>query len=125
MLRRNRSNTTLSKRMSSTTRNLLINNNFPVYLILPSKMMNISRSYNNLASIFSSINNLFNMILNLIFILKITSLNQMTIYLWRLNFNIIIEINNISKFFSLFTSCLLYTSPSPRDRVISRMPSSA
>ena len=27
--------------------------------------------------------------------------------------------------FGLFTSCLLYTSPSPRDRQKSRMPSSA
>ena len=26
---------------------------------------------------------------------------------------------------SLLTNCLLYTSPSPRDRVLSRMPSSA
>ena len=26
---------------------------------------------------------------------------------------------------SLFEACLLYTSPSPRDRVLSRMPSSA
>ena len=29
------------------------------------------------------------------------------------------------KWYGLFWSCLLYTSPSPRDRVLSRMPSSA
>ena len=28
-------------------------------------------------------------------------------------------------FIELFEGCLLYTSPSPRDRVLSRMPSSA
>ena len=37
---------------------------------------------------------------------------------------------NVSDFFSIigtyqFTACLLYTSPSPRDRTRSRMPSSA
>ena len=32
-------------------------------------------------------------------------------------------VNNI--FHSLFSSCLLYTSPSPRDATLSRMPSSA
>ncbi|WDT36643.1 hypothetical protein PVA38_09915 [Streptococcus pneumoniae D39] len=31
----------------------------------------------------------------------------------------------LSKFFTLYYSCLLYTSPSPRDRTRSRMPSSA
>ena len=31
----------------------------------------------------------------------------------------------ISNFFATHTTCLLYTSPSPRDRTRSRMPSSA
>ena len=31
----------------------------------------------------------------------------------------------IDEFYSLFNTCLLYTSPSPRDRQKSRMPSSA
>ena len=33
--------------------------------------------------------------------------------------------NNIEKEFDIIISCLLYTSPSPRDRQKSRMPSSA
>ena len=32
---------------------------------------------------------------------------------------------NASEYFELYTTCLLYTSPSPRDRTRSRMPSSA
>ena len=92
--------------MSTTTRNLLINNNFSIYLIFFTKMMNIPSSHDNLTSLTSSINNLLNMFFNFTNIFKITSLNQMVIYFRRLNFNIIIEINNISKFFSLFTSPL-------------------
>ena len=37
-----------------------------------------------------------------------------------------LEINNLDKgSMNLINSCLLYTSPSPRDRTRSRMPSSA
>ena len=32
---------------------------------------------------------------------------------------------NIKRLFALYDSCLLYTSPSPRDATLSRMPSSA
>ena len=32
---------------------------------------------------------------------------------------------NLNNFFSFYYSCLLYTSPSPRDGLLSRMPSSA
>ena len=35
------------------------------------------------------------------------------------------SILDVSKFITMSTSCLLYTSPSPRDRQKSRMPSSA
>ena len=35
------------------------------------------------------------------------------------------EINALMKLFKLYLSCLLYTSPSPRDQRGSRMPSSA
>ena len=37
----------------------------------------------------------------------------------------IVMIATVSGFFSVAYSCLLYTSPSPRDRQKSRMPSSA
>ena len=33
--------------------------------------------------------------------------------------------DNIAKYYSMNISCLLYTSPSPRDATLSRMPSSA
>ena len=34
-------------------------------------------------------------------------------------------IDNLPKIYGTYTGCLLYTSPSPRDRQKSRMPSSA
>ena len=37
----------------------------------------------------------------------------------------IANVREIEKFFGIFTTCLLYTSPSPRDQRGSRMPSSA
>ena len=41
---------------------------------------------------------------------------------------VMIDVENMDKFYGDFqalTNCLLYTSPSPRDRQKSRMPSSA
>ena len=35
------------------------------------------------------------------------------------------EVNSLSKSIGQLMNCLLYTSPSPRDRSLSRMPSSA
>ena len=35
------------------------------------------------------------------------------------------KIENLSKHIKQFKNCLLYTSPSPRDGLLSRMPSSA
>ena len=37
----------------------------------------------------------------------------------------VMGIRSVLEDFSVFTTCLLYTSPSPRDRLLSRMPSSA
>ena len=36
-----------------------------------------------------------------------------------------IEVYEVATFYDMFYTCLLYTSPSPRDRSLSRMPSSA
>ena len=35
------------------------------------------------------------------------------------------RVNNIDSIYQRESTCLLYTSPSPRDQVVSRMPSSA
>ena len=35
------------------------------------------------------------------------------------------QVQSVSTFYSMYKHCLLYTSPSPRDRTRSRMPSSA
>ena len=43
--------------------------------------------------------------------------------LWIIRINAAVRENGLT--YSKFMSCLLYTSPSPRDLVISRMPSSA
>ena len=39
--------------------------------------------------------------------------------------NIVIEIQGVGDVFAIAEACLLYTSPSPRDGLLSRMPSSA
>ena len=36
-----------------------------------------------------------------------------------------VEISKVAEMFSYYSGCLLYTSPSPRDATLSRMPSSA
>ena len=43
----------------------------------------------------------------------------------RDNFDTVVEAGYRQIFFHAFKTCLLYTSPSPRDRQKSRMPSSA
>ena len=40
-------------------------------------------------------------------------------------FRLILESGNIEKVREAYSGCLLYTSPSPRDATLSRMPSSA
>ena len=45
------------------------------------------------------------------------------ILVWRDNFNEVEKLDYDE--FKEFMSCLLYTSPSPRDATLSRMPSSA
>ena len=44
---------------------------------------------------------------------------------WSAFLGDVVKKNEVTKVSALFESCLLYTSPSPRDRLLSRMPSSA
>ena len=47
------------------------------------------------------------------------------VYLRKTNFLALVKEEKLAKLSTEFNSCLLYTSPSPRDGLLSRMPSSA
>ena len=51
--------------------------------------------------------------------------NDMTISLIGLAICVFIGVAGFREHFKKHTTCLLYTSPSPRDGLLSRMPSSA
>ena len=47
------------------------------------------------------------------------------IHLWKVTLNTIALVNGQAEYSTATNTCLLYTSPSPRDGLLSRMPSSA
>src|SRR5664280_1302073 len=56
---------------------------------------------------------------------KLTYLTSSTACVANLKHKLMYSLEYISNTFSIYYYCLLYTSPSPRDRTRSRMPSSA